>query len=332
MTATTRTATATATATAAVTATATATAYHRGERGAQERAGQLDHSRRSGRFIRGEMPDKAREFLAGQTLLVVGAADGRARIWASMLTGEPGFVRAPEPSAVTVAVRPAHGDPLGDVLGAALGGPVRVGMIAIEPVSRRRMRMNGTAVPDGAGLRVDLDQVYSNCPKYIQQREPYVAPARSPAAPVHGTALTAAQQELVRRADTFFIATADEDGNTDASHRGGNRGFVEVLSPTRLRWPDYAGNGMFNTLGNIEVNPAAGLLVPDWSTGSTLQLTGTARVDWDEEHAAAVPGAERLVEFTVTEVVEIADATAHRWTAPVFSPFNPRPAGADEAA
>jgi predicted pyridoxine 5'-phosphate oxidase superfamily flavin-nucleotide-binding protein len=301
----------------------TATDYHRGERTAQDRAGQLDHARRSGRAIRGEMPDKAREFLVAQPMLVVGAADRRGRIWASLLTGEPGFVRAPEPSAVTVAARPVPGDPLAEVLGEAAARPVRVGMIAIEPASRRRMRMNGRAAPGDAGLRVELDQVYANCPKYIQQREPYVAAPRPPAAPVRGTALTAAQQGRIRRADTFFVATADEEGNTDASHRGGNRGFVEVLSPTRLRWPDYAGNAMFNTLGNIEVNPAVGLLVPDWSTGGTLQLTGTARVDWDAEHAAAVPGAERLVEFTVTEVVEIVDATPHRWTAPVFSRFNP---------
>ena len=301
----------------------TATDYHRGERTAQALAGQLDHASRSGRAIKGEMPDKAREFLAAQPLLVVGAADRRGRIWASLLTGEPGFVRAPEPSVVTVATRPVPGDPLGEVLGEAVGGPVRVGMIAVEPASRRRMRMNGRAVPDGAGLRVDLDQVYSNCPKYIQQREPYAAAPRPSAAPVRGTALTATQQARIARADTFFVATADEEGNTDASHRGGNRGFVQVLSPTRLRWPDYAGNAMFNTLGNIEVNPAAGLLLPDWSTGTSLQLTGTARVDWDEEHAAALPGAQRLVEFTVTEVVEIADATSHRWTAPVFSRFNP---------
>ncbi len=297
----------------------TSPAYHPGESVTQARAGQLEHARRSARAIRSEMPDRAREFLAAQTMLVVGAADRRGRIWASLITGEPGFVHAPEPSVVVVAARPVPGDPLGEVL----AGPAGVGMIAVEAARRRRMRMNGTAVPEGPGLRVRLDQVYSNCPKYIQRREPYAGPARAPGAPVHGSELTGLQQGLLRRTDTFFVATADAEGNADASHRGGDRGFLEVLSPTRLRWPDYAGNAMFNTLGNIGVNPAVGLLVPDWSTGATLQLTGTAWVDWDAGHAAAVPGAERLVDFVVTEVVEIRDATTHRWTAPEFSRFNP---------
>lgn len=91
---------------------------------------------------------------------------------------------------------------------------------------------------------------------------------------------------------------------TDASHWGGNPGFVQV-SGDRLRWPDYRGNAMFNTLGNLESYPRAGLLFPDFETGATLQLTGRASIDWDSAHAAASPGAERIVEFIIDEVVEL---------------------------
>nr|WP_243869981.1 pyridoxamine 5'-phosphate oxidase family protein [Amycolatopsis granulosa] len=183
--------------------------------------------------------------------------------------------------------------------------------------------MNGRATTTGAGFRVDLDQVYANCPKYIQKREPRRDPG-GPAVPVRTDRLQGSHTDLIARADTFFVATADRDGNADASHRGGNPGFVEVLSPTSLRWPDYVGNAMFGTLGNIEVNPVAGLIFPDWDTGSTLQLTGTARVDWDPDRAAAVPGAQRLVEFTISEVVEIRGSSPLRWSAPVYSRFNPQ--------
>ncbi len=155
-------------------------------------------------------------------------------------------------------------------------------MIAVEPQTRRRMRVNGIAAPvdfgSQAGLRVHTDQVYSNCPKYISRRN--IEQVRGePARPAarHGAELDAHAAQFITAADTFFVGSADTDGNADASHRGGgNLGFLQVISPTRLRWPDYRGNSMFMTLGNIDVNPHCGLLIPDWRTGSTIQLTGTA--------------------------------------------------------
>ncbi|MFF7181281.1 pyridoxamine 5'-phosphate oxidase family protein [Streptomyces sp. NPDC008121] len=295
--------------------------YHHGERSVQERAGLLDHAGFSSGAIKSEIPDIAVDFLAQQPMLVIGAADDHGALWASLLTGAPGFLTATGPASLTVDAAPPAGDPLHP----ALTRPARLGMIAIEPATRRRMRMNGTASPHGTGLHVDLDQVYANCPKYIQKRTPTTAPTADAPDPTrrHGTELTPGQLAFVARTDTFFIATADRDGNADASHRGGHPGFLQALSPTRLRWPDYVGNAMFGTLGNLEVNPRAGLLLPDWSTGTLLQLTGTATVDWDPGHAAAVPGAQRIVEFTVEHAVQSDHASPLRWTAPQYSRFNP---------
>ncbi|MFI6520443.1 pyridoxamine 5'-phosphate oxidase family protein [Spirillospora sp. NPDC050679] len=292
--------------------------YHEGERAAQRHAGLLDQGGFSGRAIRAEIPEVARRFLLQQPLVVLGAADGQDRMWATFLTGRPGFLHADDDRTVTVDARTGPDDPLHD----RLDGPAKVGMLVIEPSRHRRMRMNGRAAATGHGLRVTLDQVYSNCPKYIQKRQWRWEPA-APSRPKRSDALSDEQRRRIAGADTFFIATSDRQGNADASHRGGAPGFVEVVSPTMLRWPDYVGNAMFNTLGNLEVQPRAGLLVPDWRTGGVLHLTGTARTDWDPAHAAAVPGAERLVEFTVTGVVEIPGANPLRWSDPVPSRFNP---------
>jgi predicted pyridoxine 5'-phosphate oxidase superfamily flavin-nucleotide-binding protein len=76
------------------------------------------------------------------------------------------------------------------------------------------------------------------------------------------------QQRLIREADTFFIASSHRDGGADASHRGGNPGFVHVLNETKLIWPDYSGNGMFQTLGNLAIDPRAGLLFMDFESGA----------------------------------------------------------------
>ncbi|MEU4690955.1 pyridoxamine 5'-phosphate oxidase family protein [Actinoplanes sp. NPDC023714] len=289
---------------------ASSESYHHGELAAQKRAGVVREAAHVAALLGAEIPRVARTFLAAQPMVVVGAAGRDGAVWATMLTGEPGFLAVTGTSSITVAATPAAGDPLHDVL----AGPARVGMIGIEPGTRRRVRMNGTSRPIPGGLRVDMDQVYANCPKYIQKRLPEYEPA-TPGIPRRGDRLTADEMDFVAAADTFFVATTDAEGNADASHRGGNPGFLRALSPAHLRWPDYPGNAMFNTFGNLEVNPRAGLLLPDWSTGALLHLTGTAAVDWD--------AAERAVDFTIERVIRIDGASPLRWTDPEFSRFNP---------
>ncbi|WP_330257364.1 pyridoxamine 5'-phosphate oxidase family protein [Nocardia sp. NBC_00565] len=296
--------------------------FHAGEIAVQQRMGQAHVADRVGRMIRGDIPAVAASFLAEQPMVVIAAADGAGRLWAGELVGPLGFVHAVDAETIAVDAFPGAGDPLHD----ALTRPARIGMIALQPERRRRMRVNGSAIPhrsgDVAGLRITVDQVYSNCPKYISRRqiESYHPGADTPA-PQHGTELDARQRELITAADAFFVATSDTDGNADASHRGGNPGFLQVLSPTRLRWPDYQGNSMFMTLGNIAVNPHCGILIPDWTTGGTLQLTGTTELSWTPETFTV--GAQCSIDFTITEVIETPGASPLRWGPPELSPVNP---------
>lgn len=292
--------------------------YHSGELAVQRRMGQEAIATRVGRMIRTEVPTAAAEFLAEQPMIMIAATDDDGRLWTSLITGPPGFVHADDPRTILLDALPAPGDPVRD----ALRGAQQIGMIAIEPQTRRRMRVNGMAEPAGSGLRIHTGQVYSNCPKYISRRD--ITEVRSMTEPPqvhHGYSLTDRQQELVAGADAFFIGSADAAGNADASHRGGNPGFLQVLSPQRLRWPDYRGNSMFMTLGNIAANPQCGLLVVDWSSGSTLQLTGTAEINWGEADSSA--GTQCAVDFTVGEVVELRHASPLRWGSAELSPANP---------
>src|SRR5262249_33115503 len=153
-------------------------------------------------------------------------------------------------------------------------------LLAIDLATRRRYRMNGRGTLDDDGLLVEVEQVYANCPQYIHPRrlEPGQAPSPPGARSVLGAALAARQQSWIAAADTFFIASTHPTRGADASHRGGGPGFVHVLDPARLSFPDYPGNNMFNTLGNLAVEPRAGLVFPDFETGNTLQLSGRATV------------------------------------------------------
>lgn len=289
--------------------------YHAGELAVQQRLGQRDIADRVGRMVRDEIPDAAAVFLSEQPMIVIAAADDAGRIWAGLLTGAPGFVRV-EDDTIGIDALPVAEDPLHAVL---TGTPRRVGMIAVQPQTRRRMRVNGITAPTPSGLVLHPDQVYSNCPKYISRRHiESVTPAPAARVVRRTDALDDRARQMIADADTFFIGSADAEGNADASHRGGNPGFLQVLSPTRVRWPDYRGNSMFMTLGNISANPHAGLLIPDWDTGTTLQLTGTAEIIYETG-----PGAQCFVEFDIEQVVELTGVSPLHWGSAELSPANP---------
>jgi predicted pyridoxine 5'-phosphate oxidase superfamily flavin-nucleotide-binding protein len=259
-------------------------------------------------------------FVRRQRLLVVGAADRDGAVWASALTGSAGFAEPVDPFTIAVAAAPSAADPLAGVF----ARPTDIGILAIEPQTVRRIRINGTAQRQGDGLVVRTEQVLGNCPKYLQRRLPAEdADARTPRVTASGTELGAAQRRLVDEADTFFIASHAAGHGADASHRGGEPGFVTAVGPRRLVWPDYVGNSFYMTLGNLQLDPACGLLFWDWEHGRFLHLTGRARIDWDEGRRAGVPGALRMVEFDVERFVQVDDATALRWEFAASSPVNP---------
>lgn len=94
----------------------------------------------------------------------------------------------------------------------------------------------------------------------------------------------------------FFLATADADGRPDCSFKGGPQGFVKVVSPTLLAFPDYDGNGMFKSLGNIHANPHVGLLfIAVGEKPQRLRVNGRATVHLEDGLLAGMPGAQVLV-------------------------------------
>jgi hypothetical protein len=199
-----------------------------------------------------------------------------------------------------------------------------VGMLVIDFATRRRMRVNGKGERLGEGiLRVHIEQAFSNCPRYIQARVPVTVLPPIPPSAKRSQLLSDSQKQWIATADTFFLASAHPGGGLDASHRGGNPGFLHVGRDRRLIIPDYNGNSLFNTLGNIHLNPHAGLLFADFDSGRTLQMTGRAAINWDRDAASSYPGAERLVEFDIDEVLETEHALRLGFNLESYSPHNP---------
>ncbi len=303
--------------------------FHAGETAIQERLGVGAKMEDIGRrVIRDHMPEQHREFFAQLPFVLVGALDDQAQPWASLLTGPPGFMHSSDPKRLVIDAVPPGFDPLSGALEA--GRPV--GLLGIQPHTRRRNRMNGViSRRTGEGIEVVVSHSFGNCPKYIQARTPERLDVGLQPEPMRrALRLDAAAQATVRRADTFFIATAHPHAGgaagpvrgVDVSHRGGKSGFVRVDDEgVRLTVPDFVGNFFFNTLGNLTLNPRAGLLFVDFLSGDLLYVAARGTVVWDGPQVRAFDGAQRLVEFEVTECRAVGAALPLRWGAAELSPF-----------
>jgi predicted pyridoxine 5'-phosphate oxidase superfamily flavin-nucleotide-binding protein len=292
--------------------------FHAGEQAVQVRLGVregIDPWAR--KVIRPTLPGEHRAFYEALPYVIAAARDATGRPWATILAGAPGFIRSPDSKTLAIEGTPVEGDTLSDSFRAGAD----VGLLGIELSTRRRNRVNGRVVAsDENALAFEVDQSFGNCPQYISEREWQFVRTDGPAPErVRTSRLTDELTSRIRAADTFFIATghrAEGENATfgmDASHRGGAPGFVEVVDDRTLVIPDYSGNNHFNTIGNLVVDPRAGLLFVDFETGGMLQLTGRAEIDWDSPEVDRFPGARRLIRFTLEEANSLEAALPLRW-------------------
>ena len=119
----------------------------------------------------------------------------------------------------------------------------------------------------------------------------------------HRVAFTQSDKDFIESCGFFFLATADANAQPDCSFKGGPPGFVRVVAPNTLVYPDYDGNGMFNSLGNIRSNPKVGLLfIAMTDKPKRLRVNGTAELSFDEALLAQCPGAQVLVKITAMHI------------------------------
>lgn len=295
--------------------------FHEGERHAQDLVGVRDKLASLGpRLIRDQLTEQHRQFFAQLPFLVVGAVDAAGQPWAGALANPPGFVESPDTCTLQVRARFCLVGPLHRCL--MLGAPV--GLLGIEPHTRRRNRANG--IVEGVfdeGFSVRIRQSFGNCPKYIHARKAtYFSRAPRPQTVQMLPKLDAMARTLILGADTFFIATAypatgglhATQHGVDVSHRGGPSGFVEIDGDDVLSISDYVGNSFFNTIGNLELNPRAGLLFIDFKSGDMLHLAVDAEVLWHENPARETPHATtRRLRFRVREIRRVSASLSLLW-------------------
>ncbi|KAF2472338.1 oxidoreductase-like protein [Lindgomyces ingoldianus] len=292
-------------------------------------------------------------------LLAIGTLDSQNRPWTTVWGGQTGFTQPlgggivgtrtivdGENDPVVQALvggsekgEMVRGDPKGDGVGRMLAG------LTIDLMSRKRVKLagrmvagsvgevdvefeDGTEKVEGAPGRQDqlqlvtkIEQSLGNCPKYLNQYE--IRPALVTSKLLsQSQSLTPNAKALISKTDMFFLSSStDED--MDTNHRGGPPGFVRILSDNEIVYPEYSGNRLYQTLGNLQLNPKVGMAFPAYETGDVLYLTGAAEILVAGDAASLLPGSNLALKITINEARHVESGLPFRGTRKIPSPYNP---------
>lgn len=138
-------------------------------------------------------------------------------------------------------------------------------------------------------------------------------------------AFTAEDRAFIASRSMVFVATADAHGHPECSYKGGLPGFMRVLDDRTLAFPDYDGNGMYRSWGNVLVNPAVGLLFLDFEVPKRIRVNGTAQVTADDPLRAEFPGSVFIVRVTASMIFPNCPRYLHKMQLVEYSAYAPRP-------
>ena len=257
--------------------------FHDGQLAVQKITGEGEIAKQRIPMISDALHPRSIPFIEHQILAFLGSEDSQKNIWLSLIVGKRGFIKIPSLQNIRFDLSNIVSNKQ-DIFFENIKSNPTVGLLFHEAARRARYRAWGIAHSEGNKLSFDIRMGYPSCPKHIQRELIEVTEDANLISSKHekGSVLGKPEKEWIRTAHTFFIATQTKKGDIESSHRGGQPGFIEILENGLLRVPDYLGNSMFSTLGNIYENPKAALLFVDYNKGETLQLTGSAELQFDQ--------------------------------------------------
>ncbi|OTB09591.1 hypothetical protein M426DRAFT_316142 [Hypoxylon sp. CI-4A] len=300
--------------------------------------------------------------VAQSPLVAFGTLDHLGRPWATVWGGEAGFCRPvakhilgvratadarfdPVVQALLAVPKGSNGDEedvreiVDDTVIRPDGGKLMAGL-SVDLETRDRVKIAGrmavgtaTKTEPGVGdlqLALQVEESLGNCPKYMNKKH-IVPRVPSPRLVSEGKGIPLPEEavELIGKADLFFIASKHGNSSSmDTNIRGGAPGFMRVLrndngGGVSLVYPEFSGNRLYQTLGNLQQDPCAGLAVPDFESGDVLYATGRTTILAGERAARVMPRARLAVRVDVVEARFVRDGLPFRGSVIDFSPYNP---------
>ncbi|KAF2438236.1 hypothetical protein P171DRAFT_170449 [Karstenula rhodostoma CBS 690.94] len=286
-------------------------------------------------------------------LLAIGTLDSQDRPWTSLWGGNHGFSEMLGGGIVgtRTLVDAAHDPVVQALVGHAQKGEMVPGKdkmlagLTIDLVERKRVKIFGRMVAgcvnevkvevednhakpvsmpemqDQVQLITKIEQSLGNCPKYLNAYE--IRPALvSPTLMSQSETLSEEAKALILKSDMFFLTTSVPE-DMDTNHRGGPPGFVRILSDTEIVYPEYSGNRLYQSLGNLLINPKVGVTFPAYNTGDVVYITGNAEVVVGDDAAALLPGSNLAVKIKIGEARHVKEGLPLRGIRKVPSPYNP---------
>lgn len=286
-------------------------------------------------------------------LIAIGTLDQQGRPWTTLWGGQKGLSQplAEGIIGIKTPVTVSHDPVVEELVGTEATAEVvrqegkgkMVSGLTIDLETRKRVKMYGRMVAGALMMREDeateakqavaevqlvlkIEQSLGNCPKYLNKKA--ISPAVSlPELVADSPVLPPQALDLLKKADLFFISSSQVDVDMDTNHRGGPPGFVRVLSNEApgavLVYPEYSGNRLYQTLGNLKVNPRAGICVPDFDTGDMLYLTADTDILIDADASKLLPRSNLAVKLTITAARFVSQAVPFRGIRGEASPYNP---------
>ncbi len=303
------------------------TIYNQGEQLLQKRFGEQKMAAQVEKAVKNNIVPGAIAFIQNQPMVVISTTDANGNIWVSMLINNFGFAKIAGPEKLILSIEKLRTSKE-DVLFENIKTPTKVGSIFIELGSRRRFRINGKATLKEGRISLEVNEAYPNCPKYIQRRVLQLPKERIALQTeiTKGEVLTKKHEFWINNTDTLFVGSQGKDGKMDASHRGGNYGFIEILPNGLLKIPDYTGNSMYNTLGNFVENSNAGLLFFNFKANKVLQLSGKASLLFDQQEENDLKKTTNTGRYWIFETkhwIETTNFSDATWNYEDASTFNP---------
>lgn len=152
-----------------------------------------------------------------------------------------------------------------------------IGFLGLDFENKMRIRINGKGKIQDNNLHFKIKQVYSNCPKYIEARKLIGKKEFQKNTAIYNySEFNQKSEDIIKNANTFFLSSCHIIRGADVSHKGGYQGFLKVVGPSKLEFDDFAGNNMYNSLGNIHINPQVNIVVIDFDKNDILHIQGMA--------------------------------------------------------